>query len=737
MTNQPRQQSSLLSPLGVASEAGRRARSLAIAALLVPALLSPACFASAHAEDQTTTPATDAAPAPDRAQAYYHFGLAHMYEEMATNTGRQDYATRAIEEYKLALNADPTSPYLNNGLAQLYFGTGRVRDAILAAQDMIKKDPNDLEAHKLLGRIYLRSLGEGQNAETQKMLDLSIGEFTKITQLQPNDIESHLLLGQLYTLDHDSAHAREQFEAAEKIDPNNEDVALSLARLYGDTGDIQRSVEVLKSVPAEDRTAKISYALGLAYDQLRDNKEAIEAYRDAVDQEPDNPDAQRALGQDLLNDNQLAPALKVFQDLAVASPQDEQAYIRISEIQRRQGNYQDSLTALKKARALASKEGLVEIDYEEALIQDCLGHYDEAIALLKKVLSDTEQPHYSESERSNRGLFLDRLAVIHREQNHTDEAIATYQQMIALGGDFAVRGYEGEDDAYRDARQYDKATIVAKEAAAKLPKERGLQLMLALQLADMGKADEAVKIEKAEQANGTISEHELEENLAQIYIRLRRWKDATDQLDLAEKSGPYAAGVDASGTKETKAAADSPGRQDDQLAILFLRGSVEERQKHYDAAEVYFKKILAIDPNNMQTLNYYGYMLADRGVQLEDALRMVQKAVQLDPQNYAYLDSLGWTYFKLGQYTLAEDNLRQASQRMGTDPTVHDHLGELYEKTGRLKLAAEQWEISLGEYETSMPGDTEPGDVNKVQKKLEMARVRLAKGTPGSASSKE
>jgi tetratricopeptide (TPR) repeat protein len=716
MTNH-RQQQSNVSPLGVAPEAIKRVRYLALAALLVTA---PA-FGAAYAADTTPPAAMTPAVAPDRAAAYYHFGLAHMYEEMATNTGRQDYATRAIEEYKLALNADPTSPYLNNGLAQLYFSTGRVRDAILAAQDMIKKDPNDLEAHKLLGRIYLRSLGETQNAESQKMLDLSIAEFTKITQLQPSDIESHLLLGQLYTLNHDSAHAREQFEAAEKIDPNNEDVALSLARLYSDSGDMQRSVEVLKSVPAEDRTAKISYALGVAYDQMHDTKNAIDSYRDAVDQEPDNPDAERALGQDLLNDAQLAPALKVFQDLATASPQDEEAYVRISEIQRRQGNYQDALATLKKAQALASKEGLIEVDYDEALILDCLSRYDEAITLLKKVLADTEQPHYSEGERSNRGLFLDRLALIYREQNHTDEAIAVYQQVVALGGDFAVRGYEGENDVYREAREYDKATTVAKEAAAKFPKDHSLQLMLALQLADMGKADEAVKIEKAQQSSGAIGERELDENLAQIYMRLRRWKDASDELDKAESSEPV----------------KSSARQDDQLAVLFLRGSVEERQKHYDAAEVYFKKILAIDPNNIQTLNYYGYMLADRGVQLEDALRMVQKAVQLDPQNYAYLDSLGWTYFKLGQYTLAEDNLRQASQRMGTDPTVHDHLGELYEKTGRLKQAAEQWEISLTEYETSMPGDTEPGDVNKVQKKLELARVKLAKGAPGTASNKE
>jgi tetratricopeptide (TPR) repeat protein len=711
MTTHPQHRSSLFSEPGMKQNALTRASRLAIAAVM---LVFPGSL-TGYAADKTPAPAPaiDTPPA-DRAAAYYHFGLAHMYEEMATNTGRQDYATRAIEEYKLALNADPTSPYLNNGLAQLYFGTGRVRDAILAAQDMIKKDPNDLEAHKLLGRIYLRSLGENQNAEQQKMLDLSIGEYNRITELQPNDIEGHLLLGQLYILNHDTAKAKEQFESAQKIDPNNEDVAINLARLYSGSGENKRAVEVLKAVPPEDRSAKISYTLGAMYDQQKDTKAAIDAYRDAVDEEPENPDAQRALALDLLNDNQLDASLKVFQDLSASSPQDEQAYVKIAEIQRRKGQYQDALTTLKKARSLASKEGMLEVDFNEALVQDSLGHYDDAATLLKKLLAETEQAHYSDGERSNRGLFLDRLANVYREENHTPEAIATYQQMIALGGDYSQRGYEGEGDAYRDAREYDKATAVAREAAAKYPKDPSIQLMLALQLVDTGKAEEGIKLEEAQKGNA--SDHEVQMGLAQIYLRLRRFKEATEQLDLAEKSST---------------------RPEDKIFLLFLRGSVEERQKHYEAAEGYFKQILAIDPNNILTLNYYGYMLADRGVQLDDALHMIQKAVQLDPQNYAYLDSLGWVYFKMGQYTLAEDNLRRASERMGTDPTVHDHLGELYEKTGRLKLAAEQWQISLHEYEKTSPSDTEPGDVNKVQKKLEVARVKLAKGNQASTSTKE
>ena len=129
----------------------------------------------------------------------------------------------------------------------------------------------------------------------------------------------------------------------------------------------------------------------------------------------------------------------------------------------------------------------------------------------------------------------------------------------------------------------------------------------------------------------------------------------------------------------------------------------------------------------MATLNYLGYMLADKGIRLPEAVKLIRKAVDLEPMNGAYLDSLGWAYFKLGQYELAEENLRQAVERDQADPTVHDHLGELYEKTGRIRLAAAQWEISVAEYAKSAATDVEPGDMAKVQHKLESARVRLAK----------
>ncbi len=662
---------------------------------------------------QPNSPPIQLAPAkpaagqtPDRAAAYYHFTMAHIYEDMATNYGRPEYATRAIEEYKLALDADPDSKYLNGGLGELYLRTGRVRDAVMAAQATLKTDPNNLQAHKLLGRVYLQSLGNMQSTgPSEKVLQLAIAEYTKIVELEPNDVENRLLLGQLYTLAHDTPRAAEQFRAAQKIDPGSENVVLNLARLYGDSGDVQQAITVLNSVPEDDRTARIEYALGVSYDQLKDNKKAIDAYTKALDLEPDNLDAERGLAQALLNDNQMDAALKHFNSIAASDPQDAQTYLRISEIQRRQGRYDQALTTLKKAKSLASDS--LEINFNEALIDDCLGRYDEATQILEDLVSKTSHPggQYSDAEKNNRSIFLDRLANVYREQNKVDLAVAAYQKMIAMGGEFAERGYQGQVDAYRDAKQYDKATAVAEQAVQALPKNKSVHLMLAGQLTDTGKVEQGISMAKA-QLTGTPEDRDVEMSLAQIYTRLRRWKEAGEELDKADALS---------------------AKPEDKIYVYFLRGALAERQKHYEPAEEEFRKILAIDPNNTMTLNYLGYMLADRGVKLNEALTMVQKAVQLDPQNGAYLDSLGWVYFKMGQYALSEANLRKATERMSTDPTVHDHLGELYEKTGRLKLAAAQWEQSLEEYSRTVAADAEPVDVSKVQKKLETARVKLAK----------
>ena len=655
-------------------------------------------------------PAVDV-PAPDRSAAYYHFGLAKMYEDEASSNGRQDLATQAIEQYKLALDADPGSRELQDGLANLYFKLGRIREAVAAAQDQVTKHPEDADAHILLGRVYLRSLGDGQGPQSTDMLKAAITEYEKIAQLKPNDLETHLLLGQLYGLNHDSAKAQAQFKEAQRIDSGSEEVVLSMARLYTEQGDLVSAAKVIADVPVDDRSARMDFALAGIYDQLKKPKDAAAAYRATLEQDPDNTDAKRGLANSLAADGQTDAAAKVFADLLSTDPQDAQSLIREADLQRQQGHYEQALSTLKKASALVSDN--LELEYNEALCYDALGRYDDAVKTLKGMLTATvaTDGKYSDQDRGNRVLFLDRLGIVENESGHTAEAADAYQQMMALGGDAQARGSDGLIDTYRDAHDWVAATKAAAAAAVALPDNHEVQLAYARQLADSGKVEEAIKLANA-QLKQTPADREVYFTIADIDVRAKRWKEASVALDKVESLST---------------------KPEDKAFLFYYRGSVAERQKLFDQAEEEFKKGLLLDPQSAAIDNDYGYMLADRGVRLDDAVAMIKKAVDFDPQNGAYLDSLAWAYYKQGQYALAEDYARKAVARLGTDPAVLDHLGEIYAKSGKLQMAVVEWEKSIAEYATSLPPEADPTDVAKVQHKLEGARVKLAhlNGAPG------
>lgn len=663
---------------------------------------------AAFAQKPVTQPAQPAQPAskPDKAAAYYHYALAHIYEEQMMVYGRSDLAAKAIEEFRAAVDADPNSEYLTSGLAELYDKTGRKHDAELEVQDILKRDPNNLEAHKLLGSIYLRSLGNEQNnAGSEKTLSLAIEQYQEITKLEPDSVDDHLLLGRLYRLDNDLQKAEAEFKTAVKIDPNSEEAVTTLAYLYNLEGDSTRAAQVLMSIPDASRSAKLYAMLGDTYEQQKQYKDAINAFRKAIELDRDNLDAMRGLAQNLQNDGQDQAALEQYKVITASNPEDAQTYIRMGEIYRKQGKYDLALSNFQKAQSMVPD--LVETSYDIATVYEIQGRYDDAAKILEDLLAKTEHAdgNYSQGDRNNRSVFLERLGTIYRDNNNDQAAITTFRKMLPLGDDNMQRGYQELIDTYRQDKQWQQATAVAKEATEKLPNDRGLKMVYASQLADMGQPEQGLQQVKS-LLKGDASDREVYVSLAQMYSRLKRWDDAEQALNQAEKLAQ---------------------KDDDKQTIYFLRGSIYERQKKYAESEETFHKILAIHPDDAATLNYLGYMLADRGVQLDEALGYIKKAVDLDPANSAYLDSLGWAYFKMGKYDLAEANLTKASQHMSDDPTVQEHLGDLFQKTGHLKLAATHWERALVEWNKTVSAEVDTEDVAKIQKKLESAKVRLAK----------
>jgi tetratricopeptide (TPR) repeat protein len=672
-------------------------------------LLSVAATAAGQAKSLSPIESKPTQSSPrkvDRASSYYHYALAHMYEEQVTVYGRSELANKAIDEYRLAIEADPSSEFLTSGLAELYVKTGRIRDAVLEAQDIIKRDPNNLEAHKLLGRIYLRSLGDmpGGNG-SDNVLKLAIEQYERIVKIEPNNIDDHLLLGRLYRLNNDLQKAENELKTAVQLDPNSEEAITTLALLYSEEGDTAHALQVLSSVPATGRSAKLYSALGTTYEQRKDYKNAIEAYKKAIQLDRDNLDAIRGLAENLLNDGQMDTALDQYKVIADANPEDAQTYLRIAEIYRKQEKYDLALESLKKAETMVPDS--MEVPYNVALVYQAQGRSDEAAKILQDLLKKTEKPdnNYSQSDRSNRAVFIERLGRIYRDQSNYSAAVETFRKMLALGDESSESGYQEIIDTYREAKQWPQATAAAKEAVQKLPNNRDLRMVLDAQLADTGDADKALADVRS-LLKGAAEDRPVYVALAQMNTRLKRWADAEAALNKAEQLSIKA---------------------EDKEYVAFLRGSTYERQKKYDEAEAEFRKVLAAEPQSAVTLNYLGYMNADRGVRLEESLNYIKQAVSLEPSNGAYLDSLGWAYFRLGKYDLAEENLNKASQHMGSDPSVQEHLGDLYQKTGRLKLAAAHWERALEEWNKTVAAEVDSDAQAKVQQKLDAARVRLAK----------
>ncbi len=125
--------------------------------------------------------------------------------------------------------------------------------------------------------------------------------------------------------------------------------------------------------------------------------------------------------------------------------------------------------------------------------------------------------------------------------------------------------------------------------------------------------------------------------------------------------------------------------------------------------------MLAKDPLDAPTLNYLGYMLADRGERLDESIALIKRALQVEPYSGAYLDSLGWAYFKQNRLDLAEPNLRKAAEQRVRDSAVQDHLGDLLFKLGRYGEAASAWQRALS-------GDGEQIDRSQIEKKIRSAK---------------
>jgi tetratricopeptide (TPR) repeat protein len=410
------------------------------------------------------------------------------------------------------------------------------------------------------------------------------------------------------------------------------------------------------------------------------------------------------------------PAARVeFEKILKADPEDGATYLRLAQIDRQEGQFDQARKELERARTLSQPgetkiQDDMRIQFELASLEEAAGNQDKAIELLQGLIKSTEHSgdQYTAGEAHNRALFLERLGSIYRLQRKYEPALQAFRQIVALGKDQAALGEQLIVDTLRQTHELPKALEEVDAAAQKYPEERPLLILRANVIGEMGRVEEAVKQLQALMKN-TLDDRELYVSVATVYSQAKQYDEAEQAANkaLAQSSKP-----------------------EEQEYARYLLGSIYERQKKYDLAEEQFKKVLETDPLYAPAANYLGYMLADRGVRLEESLKYIQKAVQLEPNNGAYLDSLGWAYYKMNRCDLAAPHLEKAVRLMSDDPTIREHLGYLYLRMGKETQAEQEWERALKDWPQAVSSDFDAEQAAQLQKELEQLKLRLAKQPP-------
>ncbi len=247
-------------------------------------------------------------------------------------------------------------------------------------------------------------------------------------------------------------------------------------------------------------------------------------------------------------------------------------------------------------------------------------------------------------------------------------------------------------DLYESVKKPQMAIKIYERVPSSSPLKRNAQIQLAIDLDAADRTDEAIKILKGVTADDS---KDIEAVMALGNIERGRKK-------FADCAATYSQGIGIL-PKET---------DKNTWVYYYYRGICEERSKQWNKAEADMRKALELQPEQPHVLNYLGYSWIDQGVNLDEGMKMIKRAVDQRPDDGYIVDSLGWAYYRIGNYEDAVKNLERAIDLKPEDPTINDHLGDAYWRVGRTLEAKFQWAHARDL-------KPEPEDLPKIEGKIE------------------
>ena len=519
--------------------------------------------------------------------------------------------------------------------------------------------------------------------------------------------------------------ALEAYRAAVAADPASIEATRSLAEVCAQSGRTDEAIAALKAL-AEHRTLPAPLTMLMARLYLRSGRseEARPLLEDLLHRSPSSAEAVDLLASVYEEEGRYDDAVALFEPLIENMPTRASLYQRIGLLDLEAGHAKEAVAALETADRLDAGNPAALLLLVQAY--DGADDVDSALSTCNRLLAI--QPdnlearfHHARLLRRNgdtvtaRKEFED-LILKAGEVKDPDERVGTMLTLAwAQVGVLAL-----------STRDWPAAEQALEEAVrrARDPRPDILRLLARAHL-EAGKFDAAGSVV----ADGTKRfPEDLDLKSLAGEVRLAQGDESGANAlfrGLIESEGgsveAYISVSEALMRQKRYAGADqilkeSLRRHVDDDRLLFARGAALERLGRGTQAERVLARAVEVNPKNAMALNYLGYMLADSGRRLGDSLAYVERALALEPDNPAYLDSLGWALFKLARYAPAEEKLRAALRYDGSDPAIREHLGDLLIATGRTEEAVQAWQAALE------CGHEEP---NRVLEKMEKARALL------------
>ena len=625
-----------------------------------------------------------------RGDAYFHL----MSARLAAGRGDSPEMQREIRQ---AIALAPEAPGLHAEAARLLSALGRREEAERSARRALELEPDEPRAMRILADLLAsRALRSSPDVAARAE---AIRIYEKLAEVPGADAQVLQILTNLKLLDDDLTGAVNSARRFAERRPGDPAAARLLTQLLLQQGKPQEALGTVLGYLSRNPDAADLVLIALDLASRTDRWPDVEATaKEMVAARPEAVVARILLGEALIRVGKHHEAVAVLEKAVApahdARTTDENARSLLGEAYLRAARYEDAVVQLEKVLEQSPAEALVRLHLASAY--EMLGRLADASALAKGLAGDFP----------GNPAVLALLGESLSQQGLTDSAIEAFRAAReAVEGSDEQAAIRRDDLRLRVALvQIGKRNLVdAEHTLLRLerPERAEASKVLARVAVSQGRFRQARQIARKLRERGDPGIAALVEGEA--LLREEELSKAATKFDeaiavLGEDSRDRVATIcreaghpQIGGRMLEEWVAREPANAEAQFAL----GRYLEREARFTEAEASLRRSLDLDPNNSQALNYLAYSLADRNQKLDEALTLVRRALEIDRWNGAYLDSLGWVYFRMGQYEKARDPLERAAREYPRDSTVLEHLGDLYEKLGDHQGAEAAWKRAL------------------------------------------